>query len=95
MDTMYRYATTQPKQQYLGGDIKMKQIFVAKIMLLVLAISVIGIGTGITVQQAHADTGINIHGNYNPNCIHHCGGDYGGNGDNPPDDGGTDNGNGN
>jgi hypothetical protein len=51
----------------------MKQIFVVRIMLLVLAISVIGIGTGITVQQTHADTGINIHGN----CIHHCGGDNG------------------
>ena len=70
----------------------MKQIFVAKIMLLVLAISAIGMGTGITVQQAHADTGINIHRKYNPNCIHHCGGDNGGNGDNGPDSGGGDSG---
>ena len=54
------------------------------ILAVIVAVAAVGLGLGVgpaITQYAHADNGINIHGNYNPNCIHHCGGDGGGNGE--------------
>ena len=47
------------------------------ILTALLAVAVVAVATA---QTVYADTGLNIHGNYNPKCKHHCGGDNGGNG---------------
>lgn len=62
-----------------------KNIFIV-FSLASMAALIMGIGAT-TTHTAYADTGINIHGNYNPNCIHHCGGDSGGNGNSDGDGG--------